>query len=432
MNISTSDVNAARFIFGFTLVSTFDIIFLLTFSTITLYYINPEITLYVLLTLSLIPILLYQLAKQESFKFNISQDYLSKFNDLCTQVVSTIRLQRLTSTGFFWINKLYGSADNYREKRLEAANTSIKYYPIMGFATMLCNVVLFIFGIYKVFNNQITIGEFVVIQSCINVLQDPIMELGFIVSEWQKGLTSLRRLTEIYNEPIDENINLEGKTVKENIKTVFELDNVNYTYDNNLRVLKNFNLKVDKGQRIGILGPIGTGKSTLMKILSGLDTSNIRLNGSVKIFNQAIHECDHYELRKLIAIVPQKTFLFADTIANNINMNGELSEVEILHYLDLACIKEEVLNMIHGIHTPLGEGGINLSGGQKQRVTLARALSKKPKILLLDDCLSAVDTITEEKILQKIDTHLKNTTVIWVAHRKSTLKYCHQILEFQI
>ena len=137
----------------------------------------------------------------------------------------------------------------------------------------------------------------------------------------------------------------------------------------------------------------------------------------------------HHFLRSKMGIVHQKSFLFADSIRSNITLDQNLSDEEIWHYLEIAGLKEDVENFPDKLDTALGEWGINLSGGQKQRLTLARALAKKPDLLFLDDCLSAVDTLTEERILKNLNLYLKDTTLVWVAHRQSTLKYCTHVIK---
>ena len=153
--------------------------------------------------------------------------------------------------------------------------------------------------------------------------------------------------------------------------------------------------------------------------------------GSVELYGRPFSAYSHEHLRNYIGYVHQKPFLFADSIRVNVAVDGQLSDEEIWNFLELAGLKEDVEAFPDKLDTQLGEWGINLSGGQKQRLTLARALARRPQLLFLDDCLSAVDTITEEKILKNLDQHLKDVTLIWVAHRKSTLKYCNHTFELK-
>ena len=180
---------------------------------------------------------------------------------------------------------------------------------------------------------------------------------------------------------------------------------------------------------MGITGEIGSGKSTLINILSGLEREN---RGVVKFKGLHFHSYDHNHLRKEIGIAHQKPFVFAKSIRENVSMDQNLNDEQVLHYLNLAGLKDDVLNFDNGLDTELGEWGINISGGQKQRLSLARVLARDPEVLLLDDCLSAVDTITEEKILSNLNHYMNDKTIIWVAHRESTLKYCDTIINMDM
>ncbi|MCB0349520.1 MAG: ABC transporter ATP-binding protein, partial [Bdellovibrionales bacterium] len=188
----------------------------------------------------------------------------------------------------------------------------------------------------------------------------------------------------------------------------------------------NVNFEIKKGQWLGVKGAIGSGKSTLMELLLGLRDD---YQGSILLYGKEISSYSMSELRGSISYVPQKNFLFADTIKNNIALSNDISGDKIEDYLQQVDIKEDVSLFKNTYNTLLGEWGVNLSGGQKQRLSIARALAQNKNILILDDCLSAVDTVTEEKILQMLKEKYKDTTIIWVAHRDSTLRYCEQVIE---
>lgn len=431
MNASTSDVNTSRFIYGFTLVAAFDVLFLGAFTLFTMVTINLEMTLWTLVMYPAFPYFLKKLSRIEGERYQSAQEYLSSFNDMCAQAISTIRLQRLTQTGKFWEKKLIQTASDYREKRIQAIYTSLNFFPVMGIGTLLSYLVLFLVGINKVINGGMSVGEFVAMQSYVLLIQDPMMELGFIISEWQRSRTSLSRLSEIYNEKEAPGlVRQSGPTINTEEKLVVKVQDLSYKYaDGERQILKNLNLELYKGQRLGVTGPIGSGKTTFLNLISGLEDKQ---EGTILLYNQPISSYTHGDLRKCMSLVPQRPFLFADTIKNNISMDKSLSDEEIWHYLEMAGLKDDVFKFPHQLQTQLGEWGINLSGGQKQRLTLGRALAARPILLLLDDCLSAVDTVTEEIILTALDKELRHTTLIWVAHRKSTLKYCDKILELNL
>lgn len=431
MNASASDTNSARFVFGFTLVAITDVFFLGLFCFFTMAAIHLPMAILSFVVLLFVPIFVRKLSKKEVEQYRQIQDTLSNFNDLSSQAVSTIKLQRLTQTGPFWERRLMKIAESHRTQKLKGINLSLLYIPVMGLASIVSYVVLFVMGITFTFNGKMTVGEFISMQGLIFLLHDPLMSLGFIVSEWKKGFTALERLAEIYLHEKDQTLLKEGVLIDDiNFdEHVLEVKDLSYAFEQSDPLFARLNFKLKKGGRLGITGPIGAGKSTLLSVLTGLDR-NIN-SGSVTFYGRPFDDYSHDNLRNYIGLVSQKPFLFADSIRTNVAMDSNMSDEEIWNFLDLAGLKEDVENFPNGLKTELGEWGINLSGGQKQRLTLARALAKKPKLLFLDDCLSAVDTITEEKILKNLDQHLKEVTLVWVAHRKSTLKYCDQTFELK-
>lgn len=430
MNASTSDVSSARFIFGFTMVAITDVVFLGFFTVWAMVEIDAKFTAVALGTLLFLPPVIRWLSEREISRYVMAQDFLSRFNDLSSQVVATIRLQRMTQTGDFWKRKLEEASDTYRGLRLDAVKTSLLFIPAFGFASLISYAVLFSLGLHYVFIDRLTLGDFLAMQALIFLIQDPLFELGFIISEWRKGVSSLQRLMTIYMHPKEEYLYSEGEELTE-VKTpvVVRVSDVTFRYPGTPRsILNNFNLELKLGERLGIVGPIGTGKSTLLSIMSGLER---RLeNGQVEFLDKSYNNFSHHDLRRTIGVVPQKPFLFADTIAANVRMDLDLTDEQIWHALWVAGLDEDVRAFPKQLETQLGEWGINLSGGQKQRLTLARALARRPSVLFMDDCLSAVDTVTEEKILTRLNRELKGLTAVWVAHRESTLKYCDRLVRF--
>lgn len=426
MNANTSDIARGRFIYGFTLVAIFDMLFLGLFTLGTMLSIHAPLALISCGVLGILPFFVKKLSHLEMTRYREAQENLGEFNDLTSQVVATIRLQRITQTGMFWFKRMMKEAEAYRMKRLSAVYTSLRYIPTMGSGTILSYGVLFFVGIPFVLNGQISVGDFVAMQGLIFLLQDPLAELGFIISEWKKSFTSLERLSEITHHKQDPHLKLTGDQVKDK-EIILDVNNLSFRYfDGEEDVLKELSLEIPVGHRLGITGPIGSGKSTLVRILSGIER---HYRGDVNFMGRPFNDYSHQFLRTLVGYVPQKPFLFADTIRENVRLNRPLSDDEVWHFLELACLADDVRNFKEGLGTPLGEWGINLSGGQKQRLTLARALARQCQLYFFDDCLSAVDTVTEETILKNLDRELKGTTLVWVAHRDSTLKYCHETLE---
>ncbi len=429
MSASASDSLSARFIFGFTLVAVADVAFLGIFTFITMAYIHLPMAILSFIVLLFVPIFVRKLSKKEVEQYRQIQDTLSHFNDLSSQAVSTIKLQRLTQTGPFWERRLMGVADKHREQRLRGISLSLLYIPVMGIAAIISYVVLFVMGIYFTFNGKMSVGQFISMQGLIFLLHDPLMSLGFIISEWKKGFTALERLAEIYQHEKEQFLlKTEGPVVENNTDPVLEVKNLSFNFSESMPLFSDLSFKLKKGERLGITGAIGSGKTTLVTILTGLERHN---GGVVHLYGKPFTAYSHQDLRNYIGHVHQKPFLFADSIKVNVAMDREMSDEDVWKYLELAGLKDDVEAFPHKLGTQLGEWGINLSGGQKQRLTLARALAREPKLLFLDDCLSAVDTITEEKILKNLDKHLQDVTLVWVAHRKSTLKYCNHTFELK-
>lgn len=429
MNAANSDITSSRYIFGFTLVGLFDVIFLGFLTIATMMSINMKMSLISVGVLAALPYFVRKLSSKEIQRHIESQESLSDFNDLTTQVVSTIRLQRLTQTGDFWESKLIKGAAHYKDKRLKALFTSINYIPLMGAASIISYIVLFALGINLVLKQQMTIGDFVSMQGLIFLLQDPLLEMGFIVSDWKRGMASLDRLNKIFKNNKEDFLYKDGVSV-DTSEYVLRAQNISFQFhdqdlDNGDYLIKDFSLNLLPGSRLGITGDIGTGKTTLINILSGLERN---FEGKLFFHGRDYNNYSHQELREFMSIVQQRPFLFADTIKKNIEMDRKISDEEIWYYLELAGLDKDVQDFPEKLNTPLGEWGVNLSGGQRQRLTLARALSRKPRLLFLDDCLSAVDTVTEDLILNNLNRELQDTTLIWVAHRGSTLKYCDKII----
>ena len=233
-------------------------------------------------------------------------------------------------------------------------------------------------------------------------------------------------MIEVYEAPKEKYL-LEGKKEPILPGPIFTVQNLTFKYSEGLEpVFKDLNFELKEQGRLGLIGPIATGKSTLINILMGLERN---FQGKVLFRGRSFDQYGHLELRHHIGHVSQRPFLFASTIRENLKLDRDMSDEEIWHYLKMAELLEDVRKFPQGLDTSLGEWGINLSGGQKQRLTLARALARTPSVLLFDDCLSAVDTVTEEKILKNIDREMKEVTLVWAAHRASTLKYCDRILE---
>jgi ATP-binding cassette subfamily B multidrug efflux pump len=266
-----------------------------------------------------------------------------------------------------------------------------------------------------------TIAEFILY---VNMLTWPVASLGWVSSMVQEAEASQKRLNEFLKiEPEIQNTNIHRSKIEGSIT----FDNVSFTYnDTQIKALQNVSFTVHKGETLAILGKTGSGKSTVLALLSRLyDVTG----GQILIDNHEISQLNLFDLRSSIGVVPQDAFLFSDTIKNNIKFGKEdATDQEVEAVAKSAVVHDNIIGFNKGYDTILGERGITLSGGQKQRVSIARAIIKNPEILLFDDCLSAVDTETEEAILNNLYQICKNKTTIIVSHRVSSAKNADKII----
>jgi ATP-binding cassette, subfamily B, multidrug efflux pump len=428
MNLATSDVNMARFAFSFTLVMLADLIFIAMLGVGSMLNIHWKLTLYTLGPAIVLPHILIRLARRESREYEKAQETLSSLSDLAARCVETLRLQRLSSTELSWRKSLEQRALRYLEDKARFINTSLMFYPVMSGAALFCYAIGITLGIREVLAGRMSPGQFVSFQSLIFVVQTPLQELGFVISDWQRSFTSLKRLVKAWGEEEMPGLRAGGHPVADVKASAVHLkvENLSYSPPGQTRDLyKNLSFNLKAGDQMGVWGPIGCGKSTLFKILLGLEKN---YSGSIKLVDEDLNTLSHDSLTDHVVLVPQRPFMFSTTIRDNLKLDLNLADDEIWKALEVAEVSEDFRSLPKGLDTHLGEWGINLSGGQKQRLALARALLRKPKLLLLDDCLSAVDTSTEEKILRSLKETL-NCSVMWIAHRRSTLRSCTSVIQ---
>ena len=282
----------------------------------------------------------------------------------------------------------------------------------------ISNLLVIYIGGQQYINGEIQIGVIAEFVLYVNILTWPVAIVGWVTSMIQQAEASQQRINEFLEQiPEIKNNSNETSVIKGNI----EFKNVSLTYDDtNITALKDISFSVNEGETIAILGKTGSGKSSIVNLISRLyDTSK----GEVLIDGKNIKDCNLDQIRSKIGFVPQDPFLFSDTIENNIKFGKEnASKEEIIEAAKNAAIHDNIVEFKEGYKTKLGERGVTLSGGQKQRTSIARAVIKNPKILIFDDCLSAVDTETEEKILSNLERISNNKTSFIISHRVSSAK----------
>ncbi|MCA4806663.1 ABC transporter ATP-binding protein [Myroides odoratimimus] len=390
-----------------------------------MYLISPQLTLYSLVPLPLLGYFIYKLSKQINERSSIFQANLSKLTTFSQEMFSGIRVIKAYSIEQEKQDEFRTLTQESKDKYLNLAKSSALIAPLMIFLIGLSNLVVIAVGALMFFNGSIPdigiIAQFILY---INMLTWPIASIGWVSSMIQEAEASQKRINEFLNEqPEIYNTNPNPTNVEGNIT----FDKVSYTYeDTGIQALKDVSFTLEKGKTLAILGKTGSGKSTLLTLISRMyDVTS----GNIYIDNTPIKDCNLKDLRNSIAVVPQDALLFSDTISNNIRFGKEdATEEEIIEVAKKAVVHDNITQFNEGYNTTLGERGLTLSGGQKQRVSIARALIKDAPILILDDALSAVDTETEEKILQNLEEHSKEITTLIVTHRVSSAKNADQII----
>ncbi|MEN9836262.1 MAG: hypothetical protein RL011_2455 [Pseudomonadota bacterium] len=425
MNRATGDWNAVRAIHGFTLVQTLDLIFFSALSIGCILWINLPLGLAALAILPFLPLPILRLARREHDLHASAQDQLGKLSDAVTQSLSTIRLQRATASEGPWEERLGKEAKAYSEERFKVVKTGWKIYPLAALPSLCAYAVMLIWGVRLVQSGELTVGQFVAMQSYVLMLQGPLADMGECIAEWQRGFASFGRIVEIFNLQALAERWLGKATRPSRDEPRITVDHLNFAYSPSGRnILSDVTLQVEPGSHIGIFGPIGAGKSTLLGLIAGLTEAP---RSAVRLADVDVDDLDRTWLAQYVTMVPQRAFLFAGTIRYNLELDQSIADSELWRVLELVQLAGDVRRLNDGLDSWVGEWGINLSGGQKQRLALARALLRRRPIVLLDDCLSAVDAVTEEAILHGLKAQLRGATVIWVAHRLSTLKLCDQV-----
>jgi len=387
--------------------------------------ISPELTFYSLLPLPLLSYGIFKISSQIHKKSGLFQQNLSTLSSFTQEIFSGIRVIKAYAIEVKKQNEFNALTNDSREKAMDLAKTNALFGPLLILLIGLSNLIVIYVGGNMYINGTIpdfgVIAQFVLY---INMLTWPVASLGWVSSLVQEAEASQKRINEfLKEEPEIKNTNQNHTSIEGTIK----FDQVSFKYDDtNIKALDNISFEVKKGKTLAILGKTGSGKSTLLTLISRLYDTN---SGTVYIDNKDIKDLNLFDLRNQISVVPQDAFLFSDSIKNNIKFGNEMAtDEEVIEAAKKGVVHDNIMTFNHQYETILGERGITLSGGQKQRVSIARALIKNAPVLLLDDCLSAVDTETEETILNNLLTYCKDKTTIIVSHRISSAKNADSII----
>ena len=424
MNRISEDVSKVRMYVGPAIMYTMNMIVLFAVGFTQMIQVDKQLTLYTLIPFPLLSISIFILSKVIHKRSTIVQQYLSKLTTFNQEFFSGIDVVKSYGIEPAIIKGFDIISDESKEKNIDLQKANALFFPLMILLIGISNLIVIYIGGLRYINGDIQSGVIIEFIMYVNILTWPVAVVGWVTSIVQQAEASQVRINEFLNE-VPEIINNNENPLSVAGKITFK--NVSFTYDDtNITALKNINLSVEAGETIAILGNTGSGKSTLIELISRLyDVSE----GTIYIDEKPLKESNLNDIRAQIGFVPQDPFLFSDTIENNIKFGKEdAQKEEIIEAAKNAVVHSNIIEFANGYKTILGERGVTLSGGQKQRVSIARAIIKDPKILIFDDCLSAVDTETEEKILSNLKKVSKNKTTFIISHRVSSAKNADKII----
>lgn len=429
MNRISEDVSRVRMYVGPAVMYTINLVVLFALVIFTMVRVDARLTLFVLMPLPLLSIALYFVNSAILKKSELIQEKLSAVTTFVQETFSGIRIIKAYNRLGFFAGEFARTSENYRDKNVDLAKFNAIFFPLImlliGFSTLMT---IYIGGI-EVSRGSISpgvIAEFIIY---VNMLTWPVASVGWVTSIIQRAAASEKRILEFLQTEPDIKSDT-GKVLPVDGK--IQLENVNFIYaDTGIHALKNINLVIGKGTSLGILGKTGSGKTTLVQLLMRFFDPT---EGTIRIDGHDLKTLDLSHLRNRSGYVPQEVFLFSESIFQNIAFglheegDDENLREKVAQAAKDADIYHNIMHFPQQFDTRVGERGITLSGGQKQRISIARAIIKNPDILIFDDCLSAVDTETEENILRNLLRIMQDKTTILVSHRISTLKHADHII----
>jgi len=424
MNRISEDVSKVRMYFGPAVMYTMNMIFLFIVGFTQMIKIDPVLTMYTLIPFPILSISIFYISKIINQRSTVVQEYLSRLTTYNQEFFSGINVVKSYGIEPMVIAGFDELADKSKEKNISLYKVQALFFPLMILLIGISNLTVIYIGGKQYINGEIPIGVIAEFILYVNMLTWPVAVVGWVTSMVQQADASQKRINEFLQEVPDIQNN-STKPFKTEGNVAF--NNVSLTYDDtNIQALKNVSFSVKPGETIAILGKTGSGKSSIINLISRLYDVD---EGVVTIDNIPVKDINLIDLRKDIGFVPQDPFLFSDSISNNIKFGKEnATEEEIIIAAKKAVVHENIIDFKNGYQTILGERGVTLSSGQKQRVSIARAIIKNPQILIFDDCLSAVDTETEERILANLEEVSKNKTTFIISHRVSSAKNADKII----
>ena len=424
---ATNDINAVRMFIGPAVMYSIDTSVRLIMVLILMLSLNTTLTIYALLPLPLLSILVYKVGKLIHSKFTTIQEKFAQLTTLAQENFSGIRVIKSYVREESEMKRYAEHSQDYLKKNMNLIRTQALIMPILFLITGLSIIIVIWLGGTKVINGELTLGEITAFIVYLGILIWPMIAFGWVINIIQQAEASMKRLNKIFSEPYEinetEKTNYSVKDVEGNI----EFKNVSFRYnEHSPYILKNIKLKIPAGSTLAIMGYTGSGKTSLINLIPRLYDCT---EGEILIDGINVKEMPLDVLRTNIGVVQQESFLFSDTILNNISYGRrEVDPSLVDRVTEIAQFDKDVQEFPLKYETIVGERGITFSGGQKQRACLARALAVDPKILILDDSFSAVDTSTEEEILKNLKNFMNERTSIIISHRISTVKDADKII----
>tara|TARA_R100000935_G_scaffold1439_1_gene4587 strand:- start:144948 stop:146702 length:1755 start_codon:yes stop_codon:yes gene_type:complete len=424
MNRISEDVGKVRMYAGPAVMYSTTTITLFIVVLSYMFYKAPLLTLYVIAPLPVLSFFIYKLSKAIHKRSTIVQQVLSRLTTFTQESFSGISVIKAYGIEPRINNGFVELSETSRDKNVDLAKIQALFFPLMVLLIGASNLLVIYIGGNQYINGEIDFGTIVEFLIYVNMLTWPVAIVGWVSSMVQQAEASQKRINEFLNE-VPAIQNTVSRT--EPVEGTIAFKNLSFTYpDTNITALKNITFSVKAGETLAIVGNTGSGKSTILELIGRLYDIQ---EGTLTIDGVPIAERNLENIRQAIGYVPQDAFLFSDSIKNNIKFGKEeATDQEVFEAAKNAAVHKNIIGFANGYDTVLGERGISLSGGQKQRVSIARAIIKDPKILLFDDCLSAVDTETEEEILQNLNSISDKKTTIIVSHRVSSAKNADNII----
>lgn len=427
MNRISEDVSHVRMYLGPGVMYSINLVVLFTLVVYQMIAISPVLTALVLIPLPIMSYLIYKVSAKMNLLSKKVQEEQSLLSTIAQESFSGMRVIKAYSQQKSVGDKFENAANMYKSKSMRLVIVNALFIPTILFLIGLSTLLSIYIGGNMSFNNEISLGGIVAFIFFVNNLTWPFASIGWVTSLIQRAAASQQRINEFLSVKTNTNEVIEDTLFK--FENEISFNNVSYTYQNTgIHAIKNISFVIPKGETFAIIGKTGSGKSTILSLLLRQLNPN---SGAIKLDTCNFDKIETNGFKNALGVVPQEVFLFSDSIGNNIKF-GSNNPIVSKERLDEVCETADILNTINkledGYETILGERGVNLSGGQKQRLSIARALLRSPEILVLDDCLSAVDTETEDKILKELQKEKTSRTTIIVSHRISTIRNAKHII----